>query len=115
MTLVSTYFGTANVTLWLTRTNNLVLIQIQAFNISPTVTGELISDTELTEQWLPKDGQIIPSLAYIHVNGTATVGCAYVGTDRKIHISASDYVGSPFQAGAIDCGPRYGATISFTN
>ena len=47
--LLSTYFGTTNVTLCLSRTNNFVLIQIQPFNISPTVTGELISDSELTE------------------------------------------------------------------
>jgi len=96
--------------LGLYRVNNLVVIYIPSIATTPLTTGELVSNETIPELFLPTHQQVISTMTYITIDTAAAMGCAYIGIDNKLHISAAGYPGVAFQARVPNCGP----TLVFT-
>ena len=95
------------------RSNDLAVIAINKL-ISPTISNqsESISSTTYFPSQLIPNVTPTPVVARIS-NGANNIGCVYLDSQMRIHISGGPGLGTPFTAGSINAGLPYGAIITY--
>ena len=101
-------------TVYFARSNDLALIGIDGFT-APTITNqsEFISNTSYFPEQMKPNVTPLPSVVSI-TNGTNNIGCIYLDSQNRIHISGGPGLGTPFTQGATDAGIPYGAILSYS-
>jgi len=95
------------------RIDSMVVLYISG-NYASMITSnsEFISTNQVPDIFVPDSSVIQPTVVLIS-NGSKNVGCAYIGDDRKIHISGDVNPGSPFTAGSTNAGIPNAITIIY--